>query len=282
MTTRTIGHPETVAHAGQGAYGPVNGLNLYYEIYGSGRPLVLLHGGFGLTGMFGDILPLLAEGRQIIAVDLQGHGRTADIDRPLRLELMADDVAALIAHLGLGQADLMGYSMGGAVALRMAIQHPEVVRKLVVVSTPHKRAGWYPEMVAAMEQMSAAAMPFMFETPLYQAYVAVAPDPGHFAVLCDKMGDMLRQDYDWSAEIARLTMPVMIVAGDADGFPPAQAAAFFALLGGGQRDGSWDRSGMTIHRLAILPGTTHYDIFSSPALAATVTPFLGTPMAEAE
>jgi pimeloyl-ACP methyl ester carboxylesterase len=280
MTTNTIEHPETMAEDGKGGYAPVNGLNMYYEVHGTGRPLVLLHGGFGLSGMFGDLLPLLARNRQVIAVDLQGHGRTADIDRPLRLELMADDIAALIGYLGVEKADLMGYSLGGGVALRTAIQHPEVVRKLVVVSTPHKRAAWYPEMVAGMEQMSAAAAPFLFETPMYQAYVSVAPDPEHFAVLVDKMGDLLRQDYDWSDEVAALTMPTMIVVGDADGLPPAQAAQFFELLGGGKRDGSWDRSGMTIHRLAILPGTTHYDIFSSPALASTVMPFLDEPMSE--
>ena len=280
MATSTIEHPETMPQDVQGAYAPVNGLNLYYESHGSGRPLLLLHGGFGQTGMFGDVLPLLARDRRVIAVDLQGHGRTADIDRPLRLELMAEDIAALITHLHLERADIMGYSLGGAVALRTAIQHPEVVRKRVVVSTPHKCAAWYPDMVAAMGQMSAAAAPFMFETPMYQVYVAVAPDPEHFAVLCAKMGDMLRQDYDWSDEIAALKLPTMVVVGDADGLPPAQAAEFFELLGGGKRDGSWDRSGMTIHRLAILPGTTHYDIFYSPALAPAVTPFLDVPMPE--
>jgi len=118
----------------QTGYAPVNGLQLYYEIHGAGEPLVLLHGGFGLTSMFSEILPRLAEKRQVIAVDLQGHGRTADIDRPLRLEFMGDDIAALIKHLGLAKADIMGYSMGGGTALRTAIQHPEVVRKLVVVS----------------------------------------------------------------------------------------------------------------------------------------------------
>ncbi len=263
-------------------YAEVNGLEMYYEIHGSGAPLLLLHGGFGLTGMFGEMLSQLAEGRQVIAVDLQGHGRTADIDRPLRFELLAEDIAVLIRHLDLQQADIMGYSLGGAVALRTAIQHPEVVRKLVVVSTPHKRAAWYPDMVAAMEQMSAATAPFLLETPMYHAYAAVAPDPGHFPVLVDKMGDLLRQDYDWSGEVAALTTPTMLVFGDADSLPPREAAAFFALLGGGQRDGSWDRSGMTIHRLAILPGTTHYDIFSSPVLAATVTPFLDAPMPEVQ
>src|SRR3954466_8317350 len=120
-------------------YAPVNGLKMYYEIHGAGQPLVLLHGGFGLTDMFGAILPLLATSRQVIAVDLQAHGRTADIDRPLRLELMGDDIAALIKHLGFEQADVMGYSMGGGAALRTAIQHPTLVRKLVVVSVPFKR-----------------------------------------------------------------------------------------------------------------------------------------------
>lgn len=282
MTTHPGEQSQKLAQDRPGDYASVNGLNLYYEIHGTGEPLLLLHGGFGLTSMFSELLPQLATSRQVIAVDLQGHGRTADIDRPLRFELMADDIAALIAHLDLEHADIMGYSMGGAVALRTAIQHPEVVRKLVVVSTPHKRAGWYPDMVAQMVQMSAAAAPFMLETPMYQAYVAVAPDPEHFPALLDKMGDMLRRDYDWSDAIARITRPTMLVVGDADGFPPTVAAEFFTLLGGGQRDGSWDRSGVTSHRLAVLPGATHYDILSSPALPAAVLPFLNAPMLDGQ
>jgi pimeloyl-ACP methyl ester carboxylesterase len=197
-------------------------------------------------------------------------------------ELMADDIAALIAHLVLERADILGHSMGGAVALPTAIKHPEIVRKLVVISTPHKRAGWYADMVTQMEQMSAAAAPFMLEAPMYQAYIAVAPDPAHFPVLLDKMGDMRRRDYDWSDKIAGLTMPTMIVVGDADGFSPMVAAEFFTLLRGGQRDGNWDRSGVTIHRLAVLPGVTHYDILSTPALRAAVTPFLTAPLPEAQ
>lgn len=255
-------------------YAPINGLNLYYEIYGEGEPLVLLHGGFGLTDMFEAILPELAANRQVIAVDLQGHGRTADSDRPLSSEAMGDDVAALINHLGFAQADIMGYSMGGAAALRAAIQHPELVRKLIVISAPCKRSGWYPDMVVGMTQMSAASAEFMKQTPMYEGYVSVAPRPEDFPKLCEKMGEMMRRDYDWSAEVAALKMPTMIVAGDADGFPPSHAAEFFALLGGGLRDGSWDRSGVSNAQLAILPNTTHYDIFYSPALVATVLPFL--------
>ena len=135
----------------KGNYAEVNGLEMYYEIHGTGEPLILLHGGVGAIEMFGEVLPLLAEGRQVIAADLQAHGRTADIDRPLSFESMADDIAALIEHLGFAKADVMGYSLGGGVALQTAIRHPEVVRKLVVVSTPFERDGWYPEILAGME-----------------------------------------------------------------------------------------------------------------------------------
>ncbi|CAA9284197.1 MAG: hypothetical protein AVDCRST_MAG93-3409 [uncultured Chloroflexia bacterium] len=261
-------------------YAPVNGLEMYYEIHGEGQPLVLLHGGLGSTGMLGEVLSTLAQTRQVIAADLQGHGRTADIDRPMRAEFMGDDVAALIKHLGLGLVDMVGYSMGGGVAIRTAIQHPELVRKLVAISRPFKRDGWYPEMRDGMEQMSAAAAPFMEQTPMYQSYKEIAPRPENFPVLLDKIGESMRRPYDWSDEIAAMTIPTLIVAGDADAFSPAHAAQFFELLGGGKKDGSWDRSGMSNSRLAILPNTTHYTIFSSPALAPIIQAFLDEPMPE--
>lgn len=263
-------------------YAPVNGLQLYYEIHGAGEPLVLLHGGLGMTGMFGELLPLLAQGRQVIAVDLQGHGRTADIDRPIRLELMADDVAALLRHLGFSQADLMGYSMGGGVALRVAIQHAALVRRLVLVSIPFRRDGWYPEVVANMGQVGAAAAPFMRESPQYQAYTAVAPDPTQFPALLDKIGDSLRQDYDLTSQVAAMKIPTLLVYGDADSISPAHMVEFFGLLGGGKEDAGWDRARMPLSRLAILPATTHYDIFASPLLAAVVTPFLDAPLSAAD
>lgn len=262
----------------QTGYAPVNGLNMYYEIHGSGEPLVLLHGGLGLSGMFGEVLAQLAQSRQVIAADLQAHGRTADIDRPIRLELLGDDIAALIRHLGFGQVDLMGYSMGGGVALQAAIRHPALVRKLVLVSVPCRRDGWYPEILAGMSQMNAAVAEYMRDTPMYQSYAAVAPNPGNFPALLDKMGDLLRRDYDWSAEVAALTIPTLLVYGDADSVPPAHAVEFFELLGGGKRDAGWDGAGMSNARLAILPGTTHYNSFSSPALAPAVIPFLDAPM----
>ena len=264
-----------------GAYAEVNGLNLYYEVHGEGAPLILLHGGFGAIEMFGEILPLLAEGRQVIGVDLQAHGRTADIDRPMTYEAMADDVAALIGHLGLQKADVMGYSLGGGVALQTATRHPEAVRKAVLVSTPFKRDGWYPEVLVGMEQMGPEAAEPMKETPMYSLYAGVAPRPEDWPVLLSKVGELLRQDYDWSAGVAELEMPVMIVVGDADSIPPAHAVEFFGLLGGGERDAGWEGSGRPESRLAILPGTTHYDIFYSPAMADAIAPFLDAPAAGA-
>src|SRR5215212_4791342 len=264
-----------------GAYAEVNGLNLYYEVHGEGEPLILLHGGFGAIELFGEVLPLLAEGRQVIGVDLQAHGRTADIDRPMTYEAMADDVAALISHLGLQKADVMGYSLGGGVALQTATRHPEAIRKAVLVSTPFKRDGWYPEVLAGMEQMGPEAAEPMKETPMYSLYAGVAPRPEDWPVLLSKVGELLRQDYDWSAGVAELEMPVMIVVGDADSIPPAHAVEFFGLLGGGERDAGWEGSGRPESRLAILPGTTHYDIFYSSAMADAIAPFLDAPAAGA-
>ena len=183
---------------GAGHYADVNGIRLYYETHGKGRPLVLLHGGLGAIEMFGPNLPTLARGRQLIAVDLQGHGRTADIDRPLSVELMADDIAALIKHLGIDSADVMGYSLGGGVALQTAIRHPEVVRKLVVVSTPFRRNGFYPDILAQQAQVTAAAAEQMKQTPMYQLYASIAPRPDDWPRLLGKIGDAMKVDFDFS------------------------------------------------------------------------------------
>ncbi len=260
-------------------YASVNGLNLYYERHGSGEPLVLLHGGLGAIEMFGDLLPRLAEERQVIGVDLQAHGRTADIDRPMRWELMADDVAALIRQLGLGRADVMGYSLGGGVAWQTAIRHPDVVRRLVTVSAAVKRSGNYPEVVAAMGNVNAEAAEAMKPSPIYKLYSSIAPRPEDWPTLVTKMGELLQQDYDWSADVAKITAPTLIVVGDADGIRTAHAVEMFELLGGGRRDGGWDGSGISSARLAILPGTTHFTVFDSPALASAVVSFLREPIA---
>jgi pimeloyl-ACP methyl ester carboxylesterase len=246
-----------------------NGINLYYEIHGAGQPLVLLHGGVAGSAMFSPVLPALAEHRQVITVDLQAHGRTADIDRPFRYEFLADDVAALIEHLGLAQTDIMGYSLGGLVALQTTIRHPALARRLVVVSASFKRDGSYPEVLAAFDQMGPATAAFMEQSPLYQLYPGV-----DWAMLFTKLGDLLRQDYDWSQDVAAIPAPIMLVFADADSVRTTHMMEFYALLGGGQRDGGLDGSGRPLARLAILPGRTHYDILESPALAPTVTGFL--------
>ncbi|PYO78016.1 MAG: alpha/beta hydrolase [Gemmatimonadetes bacterium] len=258
----------------EGHYADVNGIKLYYEIHGKGRPLVLLHGGLGAIEMFGPNLTALAANHQVIAVDLQGHGRTADIDRPLSVEYMADDIAALIKYLKLERPDVMGYSLGGGVALQTAIRHPEVVGKLVVVSTPFRRNGFYPDILAQQGQVSAQAAEAMKQTPMYQLYASLAPRPQDWGRLLSKIGDAMKADFDLSQQIRGITATTLIVAGDADIFPPSHAVEMFGLLGGGQRDGGWDGSGQPKSRLAILPGLTHYTIFAAPALAATVIPFL--------
>ena len=258
-----------------GNYASINGLELYFETYGMGDPLIVLHGGLCSTGIIADVLPHFSVGRQVIAVDLQAHGRTADIDRPLSLEAMGDDIAALIQHLKLEQADIMGYSMGGMVALQTAIRHPDLVRKLVVISIPFKRNGWFAQVLEGMKGVNASAAEMMKPSPIYQMYASVAPKPEDWSLLLDKMGEMMKRDYDYTQGVKSLKMPVLIVAGDTDSISPAHLAEFFALLGGGQQDAGWDGSGITCHsQLAILPGTTHYNSIDSSLLPGIVGAFL--------
>jgi len=261
-------------------YAPINGLHLYYEIRGSGEPLLLLHGGLGAGEMFQPILPELSKTHRVIAVDLQGHGHTADIDRPLTMEAMADDVAALLNYLQIAKADVMGYSMGGGVALRLAVRHPGVVNRVVLVSTAFSRDGWYPEIQAGMSQIGPAAAEPMKQTPIYQMYARTAPRPEDWPVLLTKLGELVRKEYDWSRDISALKAPSLLVFGDQDAVRPAHAVQFFELLGGGQKDGGWDGSGASSAKLAILPGLTHYNIFSSPALVSAVMPFLDAPISQ--
>ena len=252
----------------------VNGIELAYQVFGTGSPLVLLHGGFGSVEMFGPNVELLAAGRRVIGVDLQSHGRSPAADRPMHFETMADDIASLIRELKLERAAIMGFSLGGAVALRTAIQHPELVDRLVLVSTVFKRSGWHAEMTAGMDAMGPEVAEPLKHSPMYQTYLQIAPRIEDWPVLVTQLTTALKIDYDWSSEVAELPMPVMIVSGDADGLPPSHAVEFFGLLGGGKRDANWDRTGMTHHRLAILPGLTHYDINVSPTLSQVVIPFL--------
>ncbi len=257
-----------------GRYADVNDLHMYYEIHGSGRPTVLLHGGLASIDTFGPNLPALAEGRQVIAADLQGHGRTADIDRPLSTVSMAGDIIALVEHLGVGPVDIVGYSLGGGVGLIATLQRPDLVRRLVTVSTPIRRSAFYADILGQQSQVSGAAVEMMKQTPMYQLYASVAPRPQDFGRLLDKIGVAMKADFDYSAEVSAMTTPTLVVAGDADIFPARHAVEVFELLGGGQRDGGWDGSGRPTAGLAILPGLTHYTICNAPQLAAAIIPFL--------
>jgi pimeloyl-ACP methyl ester carboxylesterase len=261
---------------GSGEYADVNGIHLYYERHGHGRPTVLLHGGLGSSEMFGPILPSLADGREVIAVDLQGHGRTADIDRPIDIRLMADDVAALIDHLGLERPDVVGYSLGGGVAFFTASKYPDKVRKLVMASAHIRRDAVPPEMLAQQGQVNAAAVDFMKDTPMYQLYQAVAPNPDDFPRLLDKIGASMAADFDFTEEVRALRVPTMIVCADADMAPPSHYVEAFKLLDGGLRDGGWMGEGRPRggHALAVLPGLQHYNLAGSPLFAAVVIDFL--------
>ena len=259
-----------------GAYADVNGLHLYYETHGSGRPLILIHGGLGTGDMFGPVRTELAANHQVITPDLQGHGRTADIDRPLDVRLMADDIAALIRHLGLDKPDLVGYSLGGGVALMTAIKHPELVGKVVVASAHIKYDALDPAMYAQQEQVGAAAADALKGTPMYDGYVAVAPRPEDFPRLLDKIGASMKKPFDFTEEVRGVTVPTLIVAADADMAPPSHYVEFFKLLDGGLRDGGWMGEGRPKggHALAILPGLTHYNLGISPLFSAVTLSFL--------
>ena len=253
-------------------FADVDGQHLFYSVHGAGKPLVLLHGGID-PDSFGGNLAKLAKGRQVIAPHLQAHGRTPDTDRPLRSETMGDDIAALIGHLNLGKADVMGYSLGASVALQTAIRHPDVVDRLVLVSAAMKQDGFYPEGVAAFKQLETNAATLgdsVKASPLGQTYPNV-----DWTNLFRKVGDLTKRPFDWSADVARLQARTLLVYADADDIRPEHMVEFWKALGGGQRDAGIDGSQRPANQLAILPNTTHYTIPTEPMLAEIVGRFLG-------
>jgi pimeloyl-ACP methyl ester carboxylesterase len=258
-------------------YADVNGIKLYHEIYGSGEPLVLIHGGLTTIGEMQGWIEPLAQTRQVMAVEMQGHGHTADTDRPMNIIQMGDDIAALLDSLNVPRADLVGHSFGAACATLDAIQHPEKVRRLAVVSSPYARSGWYPETQEGMSQVGAALAPSMMQTPTGQLSQQW-PEPRRFPGLLDKLGTMMSEDYDWSPEVAKLPMPVLLVFADNDSVSQRHIAEFFALLGGGVKEPGWQNTQLSRSRLAIVTGYSHYNLLTSPEVPRIVDRFLGDPL----
>lgn len=252
----------------------INGVDYYYEIHGKGEPLLVFHGGLGSIDMYAPILPLLAETREVIAVDLQGHGRTSLGNRSIKVADVGADMAELLDALGYQQVDVIGYSFGAWIALHLAANDPGKVRKLVLVSTPFARDGFFPEMLPQQAQLSGASAEFMKDTPMYQSYMAVAPNPAEFPKLLDEMGRVLGTPYDYSAQVKKLGMPVMLIFGDSDMIRPEHVIKFYQMLGGGLRDAGWQREHMSSNRLAILPNLTHYETFMAPQVFDTALSFL--------
>jgi pimeloyl-ACP methyl ester carboxylesterase len=260
-------------------YVSVNDLQMYYEIHGTGQPLVLLHGAFSaIETSFGQLLPGLAEGRQVVAFELQAHGRTADIDRPLTLEALADDVAAAIDQLGLGRADIFGYSTGAAVALQVVLRHPDVVRKLALASVTYTMAGVHPSLMEGLGEMTPE---MMHGSPWHDEYVRIAPDPEDFPKLFAKKTAMDRQIKDLPAEaISSIKAPTLLIIGDSDLVRPEHAVEMFRLLGGGVFGDT--PAGLPASQLAILPGTSHVTVVDrADLLVPIITSFLDAPMPNA-
>lgn len=269
---------DTVDTPIQTGYAPVNGLQMYYEIHGTGQPLVLLHGAFSAIGTsFGEILPGLATTRQVIAFELQAHGRTADIDRPLSLEHMADDVVAALGYLGIEQADVLGYSMGASVALHVVIRHPAVVRKLVLISVTYNLAGVHPNLMEGFGEMQPE---MMFGSPWHDEYLRIAPRPEDFATLFAKKTQMDQRIQDLpAAAIQAIQAPTLLIIGDSDLVRPEHAVEMFRLLGGGVFGDM--PPGLPPSQLAILPGTSHVTaVFRADLLLAMIPAFLDLPVRE--
>lgn len=251
---------------------PVGGAEIHYEIHGDGPPLVLLHGGVDPSQTFGAPLAAMARTHKVIAIHLRGHGFSRDSDAPWSSELMADDVASVLRQLGIGKARFMGYSLGAAIALQVAIRHPELVEKLVSVSVAFSTEGDYPEVRQAFTQMTGMAATIgqqLAASPLAQLYPGV-----DWETMMRKTAEMNQDKRDWTEGIKAIKAPTLLVFADADSIRPEHMVEFWKLLGGGQRDAGLDGSQRPSSQLAIIPGTTHYSLIQSPLLTEVATAFL--------
>lgn len=267
----------------QTGYAPVDDLEMYYEIHGQGRPLILLHGAYMTIDSMGPILPGLAATRQVIAVEQQGHGRTADVDRPITYERMADDTAALARHLGIDNVDIVGYSMGGGIALQLALRHPALVRKLVLASAGFTSDSMHP---VALEMFPSITPEMFAGSPIEEEYLRLAPNPGDFPKLVEKLKQLDTTDFAWPEEdIRAIAAPTLIVLGDSDDVRLEHAVELFKLRGGGVMG---DLAGMPDSQLAVLPGTSHFVppgsglLDRAEWLLAMIPPFLDAPMPAAD
>jgi pimeloyl-ACP methyl ester carboxylesterase len=263
----TMRKPNTTGRAA------VNGVELYYEIHGEGAPLVLLHGGVAPSEMFGVPLAEMSKRHRVIAIHMRGHGLSSDADAPWSCELMADDVAALLDKIGVSKADVMGYSLGGGVALQLTIRHPEKVNRLVAISIAFRAEGGnYPEVREAFKHMPAQAEMIggqIAGSPLATLYPNV-----DWVRMMRKTGEMNLAAHDWSKGVAAIKAPTLLIFGDADSIMLEHMIEFYKLLGGGKRDAGFDGSLRSANRFAVIPNTTHYNILGSPAVMQFATDFL--------
>ncbi|TIO08937.1 MAG: alpha/beta fold hydrolase [Mesorhizobium sp.] len=253
------------------------GLHLHYEIYGEGEPIVVLAGGLMPIRTTAQITGPLAERRQVIAIDLEGHGRTGLRDTPMSHERNGDDVAAVLRHLSIARADVAGYSHGGDAAIWMAIQHPEMVRNLIVIATGFARDGWYLETQEGMSAVGASLAEPMRATPIFEDY----GHPDQFPLFLDRMGELMRKDWDWREDVRALPMPVLLIFADHDSVSMQHIAEFFALFGGGIREPGWIDPQFSRARLAIIPGYSHYNLGQGPEVAQVIESFLTQPTSPA-
>ena len=258
-------------------YAEVNGLKMYYEIYGAGKPIVLLHGSFMTIPLnWSEIIPLLAKDRKVIVAEMQGHGRTRDIARQLSYEAMADDVSGLLKHLKTDSADILGYSMGGGVAFQFAVRHPEQLRRLVVLSGAYAHDGWWSEVEASFATITAD----MFKgSPIEKQYDSLGNDPAYFAGFVKKVMSIDLVPYDWTSDVKKIKAPLFMAIGDADGIRYEHALELFRAKGGGKMG---DINGLSQSRLAILPGTTHIGMmYQNDVLIPMITEFLDSDLSMA-
>jgi pimeloyl-ACP methyl ester carboxylesterase len=248
----------------------INGMQMYYEVSGAGEPLVVLHGAYMNIPSMGAIIPKLAETHKVYAVELQGHGRTTDIDRPITYPHLADDVAAFMDAVDLEKADVFGYSMGAIAGLQLAIRHPQKVNRLIAASVAYDVEGWQPEFQAAIPQMTVEMIVGM---PFAADYRKLAPNPDGFPALVEKLIALEKEPMAWEAEVRALKTPVLIITSDADVATLEHSVAMFRLLGGGIM-GDMGQP-LPASRLAVLPATSHTAVITQPVLLhAFIEPFL--------